>query len=346
MNERIVKLRRVLKRLNADSLIVSNPSNIFYLSGFAGNDSLLFVTHSLAYIITDFRYKEEAQICAGEFSVIHEKGSLYEKAAYIIKKDNLRSIGFEAHYMTVRDKDNLACLSKARFMPTEYIIEKLRMIKEAREIDKIRASAFITRKTFKMISKDIKPGIYEKDIAYKIDFYIRTFGADRPSFDTIVLSGACSSMPHGKPAKRKIGSCDSVMIDFGARLNGYSSDLTRMVFVGKISQYLNIIYSIVKTAQKKAIDRIRPGIKISEIDKTARSYIDGKGFGKYFGHATGHGIGIDVHEFPSINFKNNDKLKAGMVFSVEPGIYIPGKLGIRMEDMVVVTEKGCEVLTR
>jgi Xaa-Pro aminopeptidase len=135
------------------------------------------------------------------------------------------------------------------------------------------------------------------------------------------------------------------MIDYGARVNGYNSDLTRMLFVGKISQYINIIYSIVRTAQKKAIDKIMPGIKISDIDRVARAYISDKGFGKYFGHALGHGIGIDVHEFPRISLKNHAKLKEGMVFSVEPGIYIPGKFGIRVEDMVLVTEKGHEVLT-
>ena len=345
MNERIKKLRGRLKRLNIDALIVSRASNIFYLSGFPGDDSLLFITPSTSYIITDFRYREEAQLHAEGFSLISEKGGLYEKAAHVIKNENLHKIGFESHHMTVKDKEALSKTVKASFAATPYIIEKLRMIKEAQEIDKIRAAASITKKVFHVISKEIVPGIYEKDIACKIDFYMKAFGADCASFDTIALSGAASSMPHGRPSKRKVLPGDPVMVDFGARLNGYSSDLTRMAFVGKISQYINIIYSVVKTAQKKAIDKIKPGIKISEIDKAARSYITDKGFGKYFGHATGHGIGIDVHEFPQISPKNHGKIKAGMVFSVEPGIYIAGKFGVRVEDMILVTEKGPKVLT-
>ena len=345
MNERLKRLRRILKRLNIDALLVSNPSNIFYLTGFAGHDSLLVVSRSSAHIITDFRYEEEARMYKPGFTVVSEKGGLSEKAACIIKKDKIRRIGFESHFMTVDDKNVLTGMVKARFLATPNIIERLRIVKEAGEIKKIKEAACITKKTFKMISRDIAPGMSEKDIACKIDFYMRTLGADRNSFDTIALSGGNSSMPHGRPGDRKIRSGDLVMVDFGTRLNGYSSDLTRMLFVGKISQYINIIYSIVRTAQKKAIDAIRPGVKISEIDKTARSYISDKGFGEYFGHATGHGIGIDVHEFPRINSKNHTKLREGMVFSVEPGIYIPGKLGVRIEDMILVTETGCEVLT-
>ena len=346
INQRIDKTRRALKHLNIDAFLVSNPSNIFYLSGFIGHDSLLVLTYCGIYIITDFRYKEETEKYAKGFIVISEKGTLYEKAAYIIKKDRIRSIGFESQYMTVRDKDIFTGMIKARFQATLNLVERLRTIKEAVEIERIRESADIAKQVFKMISKDLRPGKCEREIACKIDFYMRTFGADRSSFDTIVLSGENSSMPHGRPGARKIRLGDSVMIDFGAQLNGYSSDLTRMLFVGKISQYINILYSVVKSAQKKAIDEIRPGVKISEIDKIARSYISDKGFGKYFGHATGHGIGIDVHEFPRISLKNHTKLKEGMVFSVEPGIYIPGKIGVRVEDMILVTEKGCEVLTR
>jgi Xaa-Pro aminopeptidase len=345
MKERIKKLRRVLKRLNVDALLVSNPSNIFYLSGFAGDDSLFLLTHSDACLITDFRYREEANRLAQGFTIISEEGTLYEKASYAIKRHRVRDIGFESHHMTVMDKDMFCGMIKARFRAVPHIIEGLRCIKDTGEIEKIKKATGIAKQAFKTISKDIKKGIREKDIACKLDFNMQTLGAERPSFDTIVLSGANSSMPHGRPAKKRLVEGDPVMIDYGARVNGYNSDLTRMLFVGKISQYINIIYSIVRTAQKKAIDKIMPGIKISDIDRVARAYISDKGFGKYFGHALGHGIGIDVHEFPRISLKNHAKLKEGMVFSVEPGIYIPGKFGIRVEDMVLVTEKGHEVLT-
>jgi Xaa-Pro aminopeptidase len=346
MNERIVKLRRVLKRLKIDSFLVSNPSNIFYLSGFTGNDSLLLLTDSSAHIITDFRYAEEAQASSEGFSIISEQKGLIKKAAFAIKKEHVRRVGFEPYHMTVMEKSVLSGMVKAKFLATEYLVEKLRMVKDAGEIEKIKKAAGIAKKTLKILPKYIKPGVSEKSIADKIDFYQRSLGADKPSFDIIALSGENCSMPHGRPGLRKVKPKDAVLVDFGARVNGYTSDLTRMFFVGKMAQYINIIYSIVSTAQKKAIDKIRPGIRISEIDKAARSYISDKGFGRYFGHATGHGIGIDVHEFPRINLKNKTRLKDGMVFSVEPGIYIPGKLGVRVEDMVLVTQKGCEVITR
>jgi Xaa-Pro aminopeptidase len=346
MNERIDKASCALKRLRMEAFLVSNPSNIFYLSGFSGHDSLLLITRSGVYIITDFRYEEEAQACANGFIVISDKAGLYEKAARIIKKDGIRGIGFEAHHMTVRDKGLLSSTIKAKLAATSGIIEKLRMIKEEQEIEKIKESAGIIKRVFKQISKDVKPGTSEKGIASRVDFLAGNLGSDKPSFNTIVLSGKRTSMPHGRPSGRSIMKGDTVMIDSGAQLNGYSSDLTRMLFMGRISKYINILYSIVKTAQQEAIAKIKPGIKASEIDRAARSYIYDKGFGKYFGHSTGHGIGIDVHEFPSISSKNHTKLKAGMVFSVEPGIYIPGKIGVRMEDMVVVTKNGCEVITR
>jgi Xaa-Pro aminopeptidase len=346
MTHRMEKARRFLKRLAIDALLVSNPSNIFYLSGFHGHDSLLVLGDAFSYIITDFRYKEEAERDAKGFVVISDRDNLYNKCARIVKKNRIRSLGFEAHYMTVQAGDILRDLIGFKPLPTVNLIEGLRIKKDSAEIKKIRQSAIIAKKVVGLLEKSIKPGASEKDIANQIDFCIKRLGAERPSFDTIVLSGKNTSMPHGKPSNRLIEKGDPVLMDFGARLDCYSSDLTRMVFVGKITNYINIIYSIVRSAQKKAIEKIRPGVKASEIDKAARSYIRSKGFEKYFGHATGHGIGIDVHELPQIGSKNHVKLKQGMVFSVEPGIYIPGEFGIRIEDMVLVTSSGCEVITR
>ncbi|MDD5504526.1 MAG: Xaa-Pro peptidase family protein [Candidatus Omnitrophica bacterium] len=346
MINRLDKVRRAMKRLGLDALLVSNPANIFYLSGFEGCDSLLVLTLSDCYILTDFRYAEEAFAAAKGFLIISEGPSIYEKFAYVIKKSKAGRVGFEPHYMPVRDSELLGCASCLELRKTSYIIERLRAVKDAHEIAAIKRSASIARKTLELISSQIIPGRGERQTAGRVNYYMSRFGADMPSFNTIVLSGPNSSLPHGRPSDRVFEVSDMIMVDFGARAKGYSSDLTRMFFVGKISKSVNTIYNIVKTAQLKAIEKIRPGVKISDIDKAARSYIAGKGFEKYFGHATGHGIGIDVHELPRISSKNNSRLAQGMVFSIEPGIYLPGRFGIRIEDMVMVTGAGCEVLTR
>jgi Xaa-Pro aminopeptidase len=346
MISRIERTRRDLARLNLDALLVSNPSNIFYLSNFPGHDSLLLITRSADYIITDFRYEEQARAAGGNFIVAAQPGNRFKKAADIINNTGILKTGFESHHITVKQEDILRAKIAADISPVSDIIEKIRQQKDADEVNRIKASAEIIKRVFKLVKKDIKKNVTEKEIAARIDCLIRTLGAESTAFHTIVLTGENSSLPHGTPSDRCIKSGQPIVLDFGARLNGYSSDLTRTIFVGKICRYINSIYNIVESAQQKAIEKIKPGIKIADIDKAARSYIYNKGFGKYFGHATGHGIGLDVHELPGINSKNHAKLKEAMVFSVEPGIYIPGSFGVRIEDMVVVTNNGCEVITR
>ncbi|NQT95730.1 MAG: aminopeptidase P family protein, partial [Candidatus Omnitrophica bacterium] len=246
---------------------------------------------------------------------------------------------------TVGEADIISGSIKKKLYSTFGLIGKLRAIKDQQEVGLIKKAAAIAKKAYKSIKRELKEGKRETDIAGKIDFLVKKLGADRPSFETIVASGANASMPHAKPTAKRIKNSEAIIVDFGARLKGYNSDLTRTSFVGKIDKHFKLIYSIISIAQSKAINKIRPGVKISEIDKAARSYIVKKGFGKYFTHALGHCIGIDVHELPSINSKNHSVLKEGMVFSVEPGIYIPGSGGVRIEDMILVTAKGHEVLT-
>ncbi len=344
--DRIKKIRRGLKSLKIEALLVSNPSNIFYLSGFRGDDSFLLVTIEGNYIITDFRFEQDALKRASGFNVIAGPGNIYKKIASLLEKLSLKRIGFESAHLKVMQKDILTGLIRARLLPVPGIIENLRAIKYPDEIKAIRTSACITKKVLKRIIKEIKNGRTERDIAGQIDFLLRKEGADKSSFDTIVASGENSSMPHARPQNRKITRGDAVVLDFGATCDNYSSDLTRTLFVGKISKHLSLLYNIVATAQKRAINRVGPGVKISDIDMAARGYITKKGFKEYFGHATGHSVGIDVHELPSINSKNHAKLKEGMVFTIEPGIYIAGIGGVRIEDMVLVNKKGCEVLTR
>lgn len=344
--DRVNKLRRKLKRLEIEAFLVSNPSNIFYLSGFRGHDSALLVTPDTDYIITDFRYEQEAKKAALEFEVSTVSGNLYQKIAGLVKHLSIKKVGFESNYLTVRQAGILTALLVNKPLPVLGVIEKLRIVKYSDEIEAIKTSANIAKKVLKRIIKEVKNNSTEKDIAAKIDFLLKKEGADSSAFDTIVASGENASMPHAKPQNKKIALGDAVVLDFGARCDGYSSDLTRTLFVGKISKHLSLLYNIVTVAQKRAISRIRPGVRVSEIDNIARGYITEKGFGDYFGHATGHSVGIDVHELPSINSKNHTILKEGMVFTVEPGIYIPGIGGVRIEDMVLVNKIGYEVLTR
>ena len=263
-----------------------------------------------------------------------------------MKSSGAKKIGIESNHITVREKEVLEGLTGNKLLPAFMLIEGMRVIKDDGEIMLIRKAADVARRTCVKISKDIRHGISEKHLAAKIDFTMKSLGADQPSFETIVASGPNASMPHARPTGRNIGNNEAVVMDFGARIDGYNSDLTRTHIIGRINKHYNIIYSIVKDAQLQAISRIRPGIKIADIDKAARGYITKKGFGKYFGHATGHGIGLDIHELPSISSKAPSIIKENMVFSVEPGIYLPGEFGVRIEDTILVNSKGCEVLTR
>lgn len=346
MKNRIDRLRRILRRHKLDAIIISNPSNIYYISGFRGSDSYCLVSTLEKFIITDFRYTEQAHKETADFEIVSGQERVFEKTAKLIKKLSFKKIGFESHHLTVRQTQLISKALGKRLYPTYHLIEKLRVIKEPNEIANIKKAAAIAGNVLKKAIKEIKRGDREKDIALKIDFLLKKKQAESVAFSTIVASGPNGSMPHARPTARKIKEQEPIIIDCGARFNGYNSDLTRTHIMGKISEHFNLIYSIVAVAQAKAIDRVRPGIKISEIDKAARDYICRKGFAKFFGHATGHCIGIDVHEPPGINSKNHSILKEGMVFSVEPAIYISGWGGVRIEDLILVTAKGHTVLTR
>ena len=346
MNNHLKKLRSILRKKNLDSIIISNASNILYLSGFNGLDSYLLVTFKDCFLLTDSRYKEEAESAFSDFKVITEGKNLYQKAASVIEKLKLKKTAFEASSLSVKDKSHIEKSISKKLIYSDGVVEKLRIIKDAYEIDNIKQAANVTKLALKRIIKEVKKSKSELQIAAKLDFLLYASGADGLAFKTIVASGANASMPHARPTTKKIKSGEPIVIDFGAKVNGYSSDLTRTLFVGRISERFRVIYNIVSAAQEIAIKKIAPGVEISEIDKAARNYISKKGFGEYFTHATGHCLGIDVHEHPSINSKRDAKLKEGMVLTVEPGIYIPGEGGVRIEDMVLVTKKGKKVLTR
>jgi len=347
-------LKKRLKKEKLDALFVSKPVNVSYLSGFTGCDAYLLVTKAKDFFITDFRYKEQAkkEIKGFEIEIVGANNhspllNHFDLIIHLIQKNNLKRIGFEAKHISYgevskfRDK-----LVKQEFLPTYDFTEDLRIIKSALEIKIIKKAVKTALEVFYDIRCKIKPGARERDLAAFIEYQLRLRGAEGASFDTIVLSGKNSVLPHGQPSYRQIKQIDAVLVDMGAVLQGYNSDLTRMFFLGKIPDTARKIYDVVKKAQAMAIKAIKPDVKACVVDAVARDYIKSHGWCDYFGHSLGHGIGREVHEAPSLSPRSKTILKPGMVLTVEPAVYMPGVGGIRLEEMVVVTEKGAEVLSQ
>jgi len=357
-------LKKRLQKEKFDGLLVSKPENVSYLSGFSGEESYLLITEKKDFLITDFRYQQQAKKEAKGFEVEvvgaapsgrpqqgRHRGlplqNYFDIIVHLIEKNRLKRIGFEARHITYAEvskiRDNL---TKQEFLPVHGLVENLRVIKTQEEIKKIRKATDICLSVFNDIAFKIKPGIRENELAGFLEYQMRLKGAQGASFDIIVLSGKNSTMPHGRPSDRKIKCNEAVLIDAGASFNGYKSDLTRMFFLGRIPDTIQKVYSIVKHAREMALKAIRPGISASAVDAIARDYIKSNGYGDCFGHSLGHGVGREVHEAPSISSKSKDILKPGMIFTVEPAIYLPNIGGIRIEDMVLVTQKGSEVLSQ
>lgn len=344
--KRLALLKDELEKHGLDALLVTDEINVSYLSGFTGHDSMLLVTTRDDYFITDSRYVEDARNTIRGFRITLVEKSTFETLSSIIKKNRFKKLGFEAMHLSYGIALRLTRLAKpAQFAATKGLVESLRMIKDAGEIALIKDSIRLNKAVLNTVAKKVTPGQSELAIASMIEaLYLRS-GA-RAAFEPIVAAGKNASKPHATPTDTPIVNNSFVMIDMGARLAGYCSDLTRMIILGCASVRFKKIYAIVRIAQEKAIARIRPGARIDDIDRAARDHIRDAGYGKYFGHSLGHGIGLAVHEKPTISGLNEGIVKPGMVFTVEPAIYIPGFGGARIEDMVLVRNNGCEVLTQ
>lgn len=335
-----------LKEKNLDGLILFSPANISYFANYRCRDSYLIIAKKKGIFITDFRYIEEAKKNLPGFDLYKITRSPAKTIAEVCKKLRLKEIGAETSHLTFENYKNIRkeIPKNIRIVPTKGIIEEFREIKNKEEIKKIRKAALITNEALKFIEKIISPGKRETEIAGELERYIRYLGAENSSFDIIVASGPNSSYPHHVTSQRKLRNNEPVLIDIGSDYAGYKSDLTKVFFLGRIIPKVKEIYDIVKEAQNKAIRLIKPGISINQIDLAARQYITSKGYGGFFGHNLGHGIGLEVHEKPHISNKETSKLKEGMVFTIEPAIYLPRKFGIRLEDMILVTKKGAETI--
>ncbi|MCM8791746.1 MAG: aminopeptidase P family protein [Candidatus Omnitrophica bacterium] len=346
---RLENLNKKLSNLNLDGFFVCNQSNITYLTGFNSRESYLLISKKNNIFITDFRYWEETKQYIKDFkffSLKKLKEHISNTIIALSKRLKIKRLGFEANYISYatykKIKNNLP--SYTDFVPTYDVIESIREIKSDMEIDKIRKSVEINIQTFHYAKKIIKVGLKEIEIAKKLENFMKNKGG-KPAFEIIVAAGANSSFPHHISSKYRLKKNDVILIDMGVDFEGYKSDLTRIFFLGKIPFIVKKIYCSVINAQKLALEIIKTQVSINKIDKSARNYIKESGWGKYFGHALGHGIGLDVHEKPYISSKNKDTIKRGMVFTIEPAVYLPKKFGIRIEDMVLFKGKEVEVLS-
>lgn len=345
---RFNKIADLLNTLKLDALLINSTPNVSYCAGFFAPDSYLVIAKNKAMIITDSRYASDfARKTKQPFIVKEYKGSVFKAIVRVLKQLSAKETGFESRHLTFAECEALNSLGSkhTKFIPLKETIEPLREIKESEEIQNIKKALAINLKAYAFVEKIMKPGVKELEIAAHLERFIRLHGATSSAFDIIVASGPNSSYPHAGISSRVMQEGDAVVIDMGVAYNGYKCDLTRTYFLGKINPIAQKAYRIVQEAQQRAIKAIRPGVTAKSIDLAARNYIASKGFGKFFGHSLGHGVGLEVHESPSINKKNHRIINANMVFTVEPGIYLPGKFGIRIEDMVLVNNTGVEVLS-
>jgi Xaa-Pro aminopeptidase len=348
MLNRIRKLQNILKKENLDLLLVTSLPNVRYLSGYTGTNGLVLVSPHGSLFLTDFRYKEQAreQVKNLKVMVVERELILSLPALNLFKPKRLK-LGFESNHLncgTHRKLKNL--LPYCLLVPTENLIESLSVKKNQNEIDKIKKAASITDRVFYEILDLVKPQTKEQDLAAEIEYRFKKHGSSAPFFETIVASGKRSALPHGVASSKKVEKGDLVTLDMGAVYDGYTADMTRTVVVGKANKLQKKVYNIVLKAQKEAISKVKPKIKACDLDKVARDIIKWTGYGKYFGHGLGHGIGGIIHAGPAINPRNQQFLEAGMVITIEPGIYIPNWGGVRIEDDVLITKKGCEILTK
>lgn len=345
-SKRVEKTIGVLRRRGAEAFLVSKPENVRYLSGYSGEDAFLFITPKKRFLITDTRYILHAKKEVRGFEILMACGPLSGVICDLSARLKIKKVGIESSHLSFvacsRIKENIGAVE---LLPLTDTVEGLRQVKDAAEVGLIKDSVAILEKAVVYFESILKPGTSENDLAARTEYFIRAASGEWASFELIVASGPNSAFPHARPSDRIIRPNDMVLLDLGVSYRGYKSDLTRVFFLGKINAKHKKIYGIVKEAQERSIKAIKPGARIAAIDGVARGFINARGYQKNFGHSLGHGIGLEVHESPSISGRNHDSLRPGMVFTVEPAVYIPGWGGIRIEDMVLVTRRGCEVLT-
>jgi len=344
-NARRKKLAKRLSGEPFDALLITEIVNIRYLTGFSGTTATMLATADDSWFLTDSRYiTQVGEQVAGVN--IREYSEHLESVADLLKEVGVKNLGFEAQqvsYATVEDMR--AKFKGVNLAPAGKIVESIRLIKDEPEIEAMRSLIGMLVKVYPEAINLIRPGAVERDVAVELEYQLKKLGADGAAFDFIVASGERSSMPHGVASGKVIDDGDMVILDWGAKGWGYYSDNTRVFTVGKVSAELDNVYKVVVEANQAAIDSVRPGVPLKDVDGAARKIIKDAGYGDYFGHGTGHGVGLFIHEDPKVSWTSETVAKQGMVFTIEPGVYLPGKGGARVEDMIHVTGEGCEVLS-
>jgi Xaa-Pro aminopeptidase len=346
-NSRFKKLVEDFSRhKNIDALLLVNDSNIRYLTQFPASESWLLVTKHKAFYITDSRYVLEARQGLKGVTVKQYRDLPCAMLCELCKQYRIRRLGFDERHTSFALWKKLKefCPRNVKLVPATGLVESLREIKDEPEIDQIRACLKLHFKAIDFMRKVVRPGHSERDLALKLERFVKSHGAEF-SFPPIIASGPNSCYPHARATDRIVRNNENVLLDFGIDLHGYKSDLTRNFFLGRIAPRVSEVFDALTLAQREAISLIKAGIPCAQIDAQARKVLRKFGLAKYFGHSLGHGVGLDIHEAPRLSSQSKSILEEGMIVTVEPGVYIPGQFGIRVEDMVLVTKEGCEVLS-
>ncbi len=343
------RIERLVLPEGADCALITSDISRRYFTGMKSSAGIVMIFKDAAYLLIDFRYIEKARNTVKGCEVI-EQLNFTEQMVSLMKKHNAKTIAVEVENMTL---SRMALFEKKitefKFIKSSQLsdnISEMRIIKSEEEIVKIQKAQLIAEKAFEAVLNFIKSGVSEREISLFLDYSMLKNGAEELSFETIALAGKNTSMPHGVPSDYKVCDGDFVLMDFGAVYDGYHSDMTRTICVGNPTEKMKTVYNIVLDAQLKALDEVKAGMACSELDKSARDVIENAGYGDFFGHSLGHGVGMEIHEAPTASLKSEATLKENMVVTIEPGIYLPNEFGVRIEDFVVVTEKSCRNLTK
>ncbi|MDQ0088233.1 Xaa-Pro aminopeptidase [Paenibacillus anaericanus] len=345
-NTRVIRLREALELQNLEAILITGEVNRRYLTGFTGSSGYVLITGQRAYLLTDFRYMVQASEQAVGFEIVEHAASVTDTLKELLEAGQISRLGFEEEnvvYSTYRSYETT--LSPCQLIPVAGLVEDLRVFKDEEELAIMKQAADLADRTFHHMLGVLRPGVTELDMALELEVFMRKNGATSSSFETIIASGERSALPHGVASERVIKGNEFVKMDFGALLNGYCSDITRTVVLGTPNDKHREIYDIVLEAQLHTLEFLRPGMTGREADALARDVITRYGYGDQFGHSTGHGLGMEVHEAPRLSKLSDTVLQPGMVVTVEPGIYLPGFGGVRIEDDVVITENGIRRLT-
>lgn len=344
-HKRIQQLRCMLEEQHLQSLLVAKPENVLYISGFSGGEGLLLLTQDEAYLFADSRYQEQARQEAPLFEFILVKKYFTTALAEVTEGQDIKVMAFEKDYLTYQQWEQLQNSYRGKLHPVKGLIEKLRLVKDESEIALLKEAGAITASAFRYILGEIHPGQTEQEIAGMLEFYMRRQGGGLPAFETIVASGERGALPHGMATAKKVQRREFITMDLGATYKEYAGDMTRTICLGTVSDRQREIYELVREAQERGINAVRAGVCAKEVDAVVRQFFGESGYGEYFMHSLGHGVGLVVHEAPRLAPGQDTVLEPGMVVTIEPGLYIPGWGGVRIEDTVLVKEDGCEILT-